>query len=209
MILDECDNLTPDAQGALRRIMEDSSGSCRFILLCNEVRKIIVPIQSRCSRFQFGPVDDESVTKAVRKVCEEEGVEFEDGALEIIAKRSNGSLRDALNILEAVPRPVTIDAVEVAVIDPGIWEDCIAKAVTKGGIRDAERMLVDRIIAGATPAEIFRGFFDALTARMNDQALDTILPVLGEYEYRVAVGGSVDVQTRCFLRHLAKIGKVN
>lgn len=211
VFLDECDNLTPEAQGALRRTMEDYSSNCRFILACNDIRKLIPALQSRCARFQFGPIDDESVTAALKNVCDEEGIEFENGALECIAKRARGSLRDALNILESANRPVTVESVEQVVIDPGVWEDIISRATTKGGIREAERMLVDRLIAGATPGEVFRGFFDALSSRLasQEQSLDTILPVLGEYEYRVSVGGSVDIQTRCFLRHLAKIGKVN
>ncbi len=210
VVLDEMDNLTPDAQGALRRIMEDFSGSCRFVLLCNQIRRVIPPIQSRCARFQFGPISDENVAASIARVCEEEVIEVEEGAVEIIAQRAKGSLRDALNLLEACPRPVTVESVEQVAIDSGIWEDIIAKATSKGGIREAERILVEQIVKGATPGEIFQGFFDALSDRMPDQALDQILPVLGEYEYRVSSSSaSIDVQARCFLRHLARIGKVN
>lgn len=210
VVLDEMDNLTPDAQGALRRIMEDFSGSCRFILCCNEIRRVIPALQSRCARFRFEPLTDEQVASAIIDVMKAEKIQWEDGAAEEIAKRSKGSLRDALNVLEAAPRPVTVSSVEQVVIDPGIYEDIVGKATAKGGIREAERLLVELLIKGATSREVFQGLFDALTARCDDKTLDVVLPILGEYEYRTAcTGSSVELQSRCFLRHLAKIGKVN
>ena len=209
VFLDECDNLTPDAQGALRRTMEDYSGNCRFILACNNIRKVIPALQSRCSRFQFSPLDDAEVEAALVRVCEEEGIEVEDGALAFVAQRAHGSMRDALNILESANRPVTVESVQEVSLDPGVFEDIIAKATTKGGIKEAERMLVDIIIRGSTPGEIFEGFYEALSARLPDKALDTILPVLGDAEYYTAVGGSFELQSRCFLRRLAKISGAN
>lgn len=211
IVLDECDNLTPDAQAALRRTMEDYSHNCRFVLCCNNVRKVIDPIQSRCARFQFGPISDEDVEEALVAVCKEEGIEHEEGALALIASRSAGSMRDALNILESAPRPITADSVERARRDPGVWEDIVGLAVSRGGVREAEKLFVKQAISGASPGESFQGFYDALSARLkgDEKALDQVIPVLGEYEYRVAVGGSFELQARCFLRHLAKLGKVN
>lgn len=210
IVLDEMDNLTPDAQGALRRIMEDFSTSCRFILCCNDIRRVIPPIQSRCARFRFEPLTVEQVADTVIDVMKKEGIEWEDGAAEKLGERSKGSLRDALNLLEACPRPVTVESVESTSIDPGVWEDIVARATSPGGVREAERLLVQELIKGASSKDIFQGFFDALSARMNDKTLDVVLPILGEYEYRcAAVGSSLEIQSRCFLRHLAKVGKVN
>lgn len=209
ILLDECDNLTPDAQAALRRTMEIYSHNCRFIMCCNNIRKVIPPIQSRCARFQFGPIDDEAMVVAVTNVLEKEGIEAEEAAIGEIVTRSNGSMRDALNLIESAPHPITAESVESVAIDPGVWEDIIALAVTKGGQKEAEKVLVKTIINGSPPGDVFQGFFDALNARMDDKKLDVIIPVLGEYEYRVAVGGSFELQARCFIRHLAKLGKVN
>ena len=55
IILDECDYISPNAQAALRNIMEVFSKHCRFILTCNYVERIVDPIQSRCQPFQIVP----------------------------------------------------------------------------------------------------------------------------------------------------------
>ena len=60
IILDECDYITPNAQAALRNLMETFSKNCRFILTCNYVERIIDPIQSRCQSFQIIPPDIEN-----------------------------------------------------------------------------------------------------------------------------------------------------
>ena len=61
IILDECDYITPNAQAALRNLMETFSKHCRFILTCNYVERIIDPIQSRCQSFQIIPPDRKEV----------------------------------------------------------------------------------------------------------------------------------------------------
>ena len=72
IFLDEADALTPDAQGALRRIMEQNSETCRFILSCNYSSKIIEPIQSRCAVFRFRPLENEQILERISIVAKNE-----------------------------------------------------------------------------------------------------------------------------------------
>ena len=74
IILDEADNMTTDAQQALRRIMEQYAGTARFILLANYVSRIIEPIQSRCAVFRFNPLPAKYVIRRLREIAENEGV---------------------------------------------------------------------------------------------------------------------------------------
>ena len=66
IFLDEADALTNDAQGALRRIMEQHAATCRFILSCNYSSKIIEPIQSRCAVFRFRPLANDQVEEQIK-----------------------------------------------------------------------------------------------------------------------------------------------
>ena len=100
IFLDEADALTPDAQGALRRIMEQFAETCRFILSCNYSSKIVEAIQSRCAVFRFRPLNTEKVLEKVIEVAGSEGVELEQEAAQAIANVSLGDLRKAITSLQ-------------------------------------------------------------------------------------------------------------
>ena len=74
IILDECDYITPNAQAALRNLMETFSKHCRFILTCSFVERIIDPIQSRCQSFQVIPPSKKEVALHIHNILNEEGV---------------------------------------------------------------------------------------------------------------------------------------
>lgn len=101
VILDECDSMTSAAQFALRRIVEKYSKTTRFCLICNYVAKIIPALQSRCTRFRFGPLTDESVTVKLAEVCSSEGLTVDAAASKAIVKLAAGDMRKVLNVLES------------------------------------------------------------------------------------------------------------
>ena len=100
IFLDEADALTHDAQGALRRIMEQYAQTCRFILSCNYSSKIIEPIQSRCAVFRFRPLADADVLDQVKAVAKLEGVGLDDEAAEALVRIAQGDLRKAITALQ-------------------------------------------------------------------------------------------------------------
>ncbi|KAI6649153.1 Replication factor C subunit 5 [Oopsacas minuta] len=101
IILDEADAMTKDAQNALRRILEKFTENVRFCLICNSLHRIIPAIQSRCTRFRFGPLDPELMVRCVRSVAEKEDIPLPDSGLEAILRLSHGDMRRALNTLQA------------------------------------------------------------------------------------------------------------
>src|SRR6185437_3666197 len=101
IILDEADEMTAEAQTALRRIIEDSSKTTRFIFICNYLSQIIEPIQSRCVVFRFTRLARESVIDQLNMICEREGVKCEEKALSQIYDATSGDLRHSINILQA------------------------------------------------------------------------------------------------------------
>src|SRR5512136_2413322 len=74
IILDESDQMTGPAQTALRRIMETSSRTCRFILICNQSGKIIETIQSRCAIFRFSKLDKKAMASHLEHIAKKENV---------------------------------------------------------------------------------------------------------------------------------------
>jgi replication factor C subunit 3/5 len=101
VILDECDSMTSSAQFALRRIVEKYSKTTRFCLICNYVAKVIPALQSRCTRFRFGPLSDESVTAKLQEVCAKESLILSAEAMSAIVRLSKGDMRKVMNILES------------------------------------------------------------------------------------------------------------
>ena len=100
IFLDEADALTHDAQGALRRIMEQYAQTCRFILSCNYSSKIIEPIQSRCAVFRFRPLADAEVLNQVKSVAEIENIKLDEEAAEALVRISQGDMRKAITALQ-------------------------------------------------------------------------------------------------------------
>ena len=108
--------MTPEAQSALRRIMEQFSRVTRFCLICNYVTRIIEPLASRCAKFRFRPLPESSITNRMQYIAESEGVSLGENALETIMRVSQGDMRKAVTYLQCAHQlssgsPVTVDLV--------------------------------------------------------------------------------------------------
>ena len=97
IILDECDYITPNAQAALRNLMETFSKHCRFILTCNYVERIIDPIQSRCQLFEIIPPSKTEVAQRLNQVLEEEEINYELQDLKILIDSNYPDIRRTIN----------------------------------------------------------------------------------------------------------------
>lgn len=100
VILDEADAMTKDAQNALRRIMEKYTENTRFCLICNYLTGIIDAIQSRCTRFRFGPLDSAQMTSRLGDVIEAEKVQVTEDGMGALVRLAKGDMRRSLNILQ-------------------------------------------------------------------------------------------------------------
>lgn len=101
IFLDEADALTTEAQQALRRTMENYSSTCRFILSCNYSSKIVDPIQSRCAIFRFKLLEKKEIEKYLNRIAENENLNIEPKAMELIYEGSEGDCRKATNLLQS------------------------------------------------------------------------------------------------------------
>ena len=101
IILDEADEMTADAQTALRRITEDTAKICRFILIANNLSKIIKPIQSRCVVFKFTKISDKEILSQLKFIGKKEKIKADEKGLNAICDYTDGDLRHAINIFQA------------------------------------------------------------------------------------------------------------
>ena len=102
VILDEIDSMTVEAQGMLRQTIEKNSETTRFCLICNEIDKINLALQSRCTLFRFAPLNLKNMKIRLKTICSEENILYESKALEAIISISNGDMRSAINLLQLV-----------------------------------------------------------------------------------------------------------
>ncbi|MCX7965581.1 MAG: DNA polymerase III subunit gamma/tau [Syntrophorhabdaceae bacterium] len=101
-ILDEAHMLTTEARNAFLKTLEEPPGHNIFILATTEVHKIPYTIMSRCQRFDFRRISDKDIVEQLKRICDTEGVRYEEAALNHIAVEADGSLRDAESLLDQI-----------------------------------------------------------------------------------------------------------
>jgi replication factor C subunit 3/5 len=101
IVLDEAEHLTPEAQAALKRVLEQVSATARFCFVCNSAGSILPAIQSRCARFRFRPLSADAVRAKVDQVAAAEGVELMPGTQDALVRLGQGDLRRVLNTLQS------------------------------------------------------------------------------------------------------------
>lgn len=206
IILDEADMMTPEAQTALRRIMEINSRIARFILICNYLTRIISPIQSRCAIFRFRSIPKGEVIAYLQGICENEKVKVDRDVLGIIYDYTNGDLRRAINILQSAAGAgsgqITRGVVEelVGKVTPKVIDEII-DYMKKGDFYNARQRLFDfKSGSGLDGQEIIKLLMNGLLdAGLLD--IDTS-QILAEYEYRLLNGAFEEVQLTAMLAAL-------
>jgi len=101
-IIDEVHQITRDAFNALLKTMEEPPAHVKFILCTTEPNKVPATIQSRCQRFDFRPLSTTQIADQLRKILANENIKADEDAILQIARLGNGSMRDALSILDRV-----------------------------------------------------------------------------------------------------------
>lgn len=101
IILDEADSMTNTAQFALRRVIEQYTNNTRFCIICNYVNRITPAVQSRCTRFRFGPLKTEDIEFRLKEIAIAEGVNIEKAGIDAIILLAEGDMRKCLNVMQA------------------------------------------------------------------------------------------------------------
>lgn len=194
IVLHEVDNMTREAQQALRRIMEKYAKSCRMILCANSTSKIIPPIRSRCMGIRVAAPENEEIKEVLRFVAKKESIKLIDTIENQIVEKCDGNLRRAILMLESAKvekYPFTKDQ-EVKL--PG-WErfvEDIAKSIIEEQspqkllkIRDDFFLLLTNCIA---PETILKTLLSKLLGFMDGDQAHKVISLAALYEHRMKCG---------------------
>ena len=212
IFLDEVDNMTKDAQQALRREMEMYTKTSSFILSCNYSSKIIDPIQSRCAIFRFTPIKAAQIIRRLKYIAEQEGIEAEQSALENIVYFTQGDMRRSINILQAsttTDNKVTEEAVYdvISRAKPKDVRKIINKALDKDfmGARDLLRDVM--IMDGVSGDDLITQFYQEVTQMtyegiIPEESFVKIMEYMSECDYRIREGSNPRLQLEALLSKL-------
>jgi replication factor C small subunit len=208
VILDEADEMTRDAQTALRRIMEESSRFTRFILICNYSSSIIEPIQSRCAIFRFQRIGVEQVSDYLKKIAKAEGIKTTQAVLEAVYEATGGDLRQAINLLQAASAggDMTIERVN-AVTGATVKERAaeIIKLAMDGDFSAARVKLVELTRVYGIPETDFLRFANEAVVSSGGSQTAAAIKIVAEYDYRLILGASPEIQLTAMLAELAAL----
>ncbi|MCQ5337039.1 MAG: replication factor C small subunit [Candidatus Methanomethylicia archaeon] len=212
LVLDEADNMTADAQQALRRTMEMYTSTCRFILACNYYTKIIEPIQSRCALFRFMPLKPEDIKARVKYICDMEGVEITPDGMEALIYIGNGDLRKVINTLQAAAalgKKVDEESVYKVSgrVNPKELRIVLEKALS-GDFKSAQNELIKLLIEyGLSGLDIIKQLHrEVIMLDTDEKTKLKLIEILGETEYRILEGGTDDIQLNAMIAKIALVG---
>lgn len=215
IILDESDQMTRPAQTALRRIMETSSRTSRFILICNYSNKIIEPIQSRCAIFRFSKLDEAAMIEHIKNIAERENLQLSKNVAQKIIEYSDGDLRYAINSLQTAAAYGEGEITEQTVLqvvgeaNPKQIQLILNRALN-GEFIESRKMMYDLIsLYGFSGSEIVKQLQRELmkVSYLSDSQKAELTNIIGEYDFRLTQGANSDIQLSALLAQFSKYKK--
>ena len=210
IILDEADEMTSDAQTALRRIIEDTAKICRFILIANNISKIIDPIQSRCAIFKFTAISEEDVIGRLEEIAKKEKVKADKKGLKAIYDFSEGDLRHAINILQATASLGAVNETNVKATS-GLSKTSdvgdVLKLALAGKVVESREKMIELIKVYGMSESDFLKYINSAVFKSKHSNLAEILEIIAKYDYRILVGANPEIQLSAMLAEIANAEK--
>ena len=182
IFLDEADALTSDAQGALRRIMEQYYSNCRFIIACNYLHKIIDPIKSRCDIYEFNDISNDDLRRRLKEIADKENINLTEDNLRKLIEYSKGDMRAAINKLQTIQLTGTFNDIRAS----KQYLDIIKKFRYREACKIAKNFSQDSLY------EISDIIFD--DKEINEEAVRKLLIILANYDYRLSLSIDKNLQ---------------
>ena len=184
ILLDEMENMTNDAQNALKRIMERYSDHVRFVFTSNDRSKIVYPLQSRCANYYFGTVSNDSILNVLKLILEEENKPIPPiENLQTFIGGFGGDIRRAIVELQAAINSNTTLSVQMTKSLTDYQQ--IIEFVIDNKLDDALEKLYAEIYNGKTMKIICNGLHDVIINGKFDASVKyKMLRIIGETEWR-------------------------
>lgn len=203
-IIDEVHMLTIQAFNALLKTLEEPPEHVKFIFCTTDPEKIPITILSRCQRYDFPPVEAKSIIDRLRFIVETEGIAADEEALQLLARRANGSMRDSQSLLEQLisycPTHITVQDVHsmLGTARGGQLAVLVNKLIERdaaGALKELDTALAEGVDAGQLTEQLVGYFRDMLAATVGcgpDLLLHTMS---AEYPQLQQSGQSLGVET--------------
>ena len=202
VILDEADFLTPNAQAALRNLMETFSKHCRFILTCNYVERIIDPIQSRCQSYKVVPPSRKEVAIQLKNIFETEDINFKLDDLALIV---NAGYPDIRRVINSAQRQVVGGKLKIdvsSVIQNNYKVQLLGMLGDGSKFNDLRKLIADNSVSDY--AELYRLLYDEVDNYSKGKVAECILAIAeGEFNDVNVVDKEI-----CFMSTLIKIMRI-
>ena len=180
------------------------------IIVANNMSKIIAPIQSRCAVFRFVTVPKEDIIARLAKIAKDEGAKFDDAGIESIYEHTAGDLRHAINTMQAAAAMQGGINDKNAKAASGLAKssslDKVLKLSLSGKAGAARDLTIELLrVYGMSGADILRNLNAAVNRASPENAVE-IVKIISEYDYRILVGASPEIQLSAMLYELAALG---
>lgn len=213
IVLSEVDDLTKDAQHALRRTMEKYVATCRIILCVNSTARVIPAIRSRCLGIRVAAPHPDDIVHILQQTCKREALTVPAELAARIAARSDRNLRRALLMLEACKvqqYPFTV-AQPIAELDWQVYLRETAAQVlleqTPGRLEKVRERLYELLAQGVPPDMIFKGLVEELVRNVDMSIKQQTVHFAAVYEHRMQQGNKHIFHLEAFVAQFMAVYK--
>jgi len=177
VLLDEADYLSPNAQAALRGVMEEYHSTARFILTCNYPNRIIPALHSRCQGFHFEKTDMTEFTARAATVLVEEGIDFDLDTLDLYVKVAYPDLRKCLQLLQQNSQGGALVPPNQSDSGAADWKFDMVELFKAGKITEARKMLCGKLRAEEME-EVFIWLYNNLEIFGDEEKQDKAILII-------------------------------
>ena len=210
VILDEADYLNAQStQPALRGFIEEFANNCRFILTCNFKNRIIEPLHSRCSVYEFNTSKKDlqglcaQFLKHIGKILDKEGVGYDQMVLVDLIMKYVPDWRRVLNELQRYSISGRIDAGILVNLSDKSFDDLFTYLKSKD-FKKMRQWVVNNIDTDAS--SIFRGIYDRMIDKVKPQSVPQLVLILADYQYKNAFVADMELNVvACMTEIMANV----